>query len=615
MKKCLFIFLSIFLFLFYCKTSFAVSNFTTDYDVTYTVTDDQNTNVKINITLTNTSDIYYASSYKIQVGFNNVRKIKAFDSYGPIVPTVTTNASDKIIDLEFNDRTVGIGNKLFFSLSFDTKNIANKSGNLWEINIPGLAKQTDFDNFKAHVIVPKSFGQPSFIKPEIKDNPSLKNGSTFTFSKNDLGKSGISMTFGNEQLYEFNLTYHLENKNIYPVKTEIALPPSTNYQDIVIDDINPKPENVVLDKDKNWLAQYSLSSSQKTNVIVRGKAKVQLIPKKEVLSDNELKEYLKEKEYWEISNRKLSLIAKDLKTPREIYNYVVNKLNYDYSRVSEDKPRIGALKVLDNPSSAVCLEFTDLFIALARASGIPAREVNGFAYTRDSKERPVSLLKDILHAWPEYYDKEKQTWIMIDPTWGNTTGGIDYFDILDFDHIAFVIKGVESDYPVPAGGYKLENAKAIKDVNITFADGFENQNSTLQIYQYFSDTFLSGLPIQGSLLIKNISKNLSENNQIVIDTNFLQPTHQRIVFGKIPPFGYATIPIKFNKTSFLTNKTDNIKITLGETILPYNITLRPFYLNQLFLMTGGIFIFVVFTIVLSIYIIRTRNISFFRQKK
>ncbi len=30
---------------------------------------------------------------------------------------------------------------------------------------------------------------------------------------------------------------------------------------------------------------------------------------------------------------------------------------------------------------------------------------------------------------------------MIDPTWGATTGGVDYFETLDFDHFAFVVKG------------------------------------------------------------------------------------------------------------------------------------------------------------------------------
>ena len=113
---------------------------------------------------------------------------------------------------------------------------------------------------------------------------------------------------------------------------------------------------------------------------------------------------------------------------------------------------MGALSALNNPTSAVCLEFTDLFVALSRAAGIPAREIDGYAYTNNAHDRPLSLTEDVLHAWPEYYDFDKKAWIMVDPTWGNTTGGIDYFNALDFDHIAFVIKGENSGYPIPAGG-------------------------------------------------------------------------------------------------------------------------------------------------------------------
>lgn len=563
--------------------------------------------------LTNTSDVYYASSYKIQVGFEEIKNIKAFDSSGSIVPTVVVNGKDKIINLEFNDRIVGAGNKLNFTLSFDTSNIANKSGKIWEINIPGLSKQEDFDSFRVHVVTPKSFGNPSFVKPILANKPVRKQGS-FDFEKEDLGKSGISMTFGDEQVYEFDLKYHLANKNIYPIKTEIALPPSTNYQDIIIDDINPKPENVTIDEDGNWLAQYMLSPSQKITAIVHGKAKVKLNPTKELLSPEQALKYLNEEKYWEVLSPKIVSIAKDLKTPQKIYNYVVGKLNYDYSRVSQEKPRLGALNALNNPTSAVCLEFTDLFIALARAAGIPAREVNGYGFTRDSKERPLSLGQDILHSWPEYYDKESQSWIMIDPTWGNTTGGIDFFNVMDFDHIAFVIKGIDSEYPVPAGGYKLENDKNSKDVNISLSENFMRNPSTFQIYENFSKNYVAGFPINGELTIKNLGSAISENNQLIIESGFLTPSRQRIVFEKIPPFGYTTVKVKFDKTSFLTNRQEHIKITIGGTTLSYKINLSPFFLNIFFLI-GGSIIVAIFTIGISIYFIKSRNLSFFRQKE
>ena len=180
--------------------------------------------------------------------------------------------------------------------------------------------------------------------------------------------------------------------------------------------MDPRPTNVIVDKDDSWLAQYNLLPSQKVDVIVDGKAEVHLVPKIQKLSEKESAIYIAQKQYWEASSDTIRELADELKTPQAIYNYVVKTLKYDFSRVTDSKPRLGALGALKEQNSAVCLEFTDLFIALARAEGIPAREVDGFAYTENSKQRPFSLVKDILHAWPEYYDKDQKTWIMVDPT-------------------------------------------------------------------------------------------------------------------------------------------------------------------------------------------------------
>lgn len=614
MRKFLFFaFLSLSI-LFFFQPAYAVSNFLADYDVTYTIYEGQKSNVKINTTLTNTSDIYYASSYKIQLDFEEIKNIKAYDSSGPIIPTILENGSDKTINLKFNDRVAGLGKKLTFSLSFDTSNIAYKSGKIWKINIPKFARQTEFNSFNVHVVTPESFGDPSLVKPIPDGKPHKKRGNLFNFTQNDLGESGVSMIFGSEQIYKFNLKYNLSNINIYPIKAEIALPPTTNYQDVIIDSINPLPENVKMDKDNNWLAQFTLLPYQKIIVAVQGKLRMRLNPKEEILSPEQASKYLDEKKYWEAKNPQIISLAKKLKTPQKIYNYVVNKLNYDYSRITEKKPRLGALKALNNPTSSVCLEFTDLFIAIARAAGIPSREVNGYGFTNDMKKRPLSLGQDILHSWPEYYDKEKKTWIMVDPTWGKTTGGIDYFNAMDLDHIAFVIKGMNSEYPIPAGGYKLENSTNVKDVNVSLSDFFSIKPSTFQIIENFSQNYVSGLPIKGELIIKNIGETISDNNQFVVNANFLSPTYQKIGFEKIPPFGNIKVPIYFNKTSFLTKGADNIKISIGGTSISYKIKFSPFFLNIFFLIGGGIII-AVFFVGITIYFIKTRNISFFKQKR
>ena len=609
MKKIIFILSFIFLYLLNIHVALASSNFATDYYVTYKVGNDTSTHVVFDVTLANKTSDYYASSYSIQLGFKNIYNLNAYDSDGAITPTITKNDEGKNIGLVFNKKVVGIDNKLNFKLSFDTSDVAQKNGEIWQINIPGISSQNDFNSFTVSINVPSFLKNPAYIKPNIKS----LDDNNLVFSKDQLGQSGISIAYGQNQIYDFNLFYHLANPNLFPIKTEIAIPPNTNYQEVEIIDITPKPLDVIVDRDGNWLAQYVLSPSQKTSVKVIGKAKVSLTPKNELVPDHILKEYLKEQPFWQVSNEDIKKLANKLKTPRAIYEYLVSNLKYDYARITDGKKRLGAIVTLKNPSSAVCLEFTDLFIALSRASGIPAREINGFAYTQNDKERPLSLIKDVLHAWPEYYDSQLKTWIMVDPTWGNTTGGIDYFQTLDFDHLAFVIKGIDSKYPVSAGGYKLQENPTTKDVNVKFASNFEETNPAFTISDTFSKVYFSNNPINGKIVVKNIGKQQVNSESAVITTKYFYPRYQKINLDKIPPFGYLTIPIVFNKTPILTNATDTVTISIKNQSVSRELKVYPLFLDLRIL--GGGLLIVSVTIILSIIALRAWDISIFKSKQ
>lgn len=595
----LFFFLLFFIFTF---PSYA-SNFTTDYNVSYAISESSKTRVSLDITLTNTTSEYYASSYNIRVGFKDIENVLASDPDGAIAPKVSKDANGENIELNFNKRVTGLGNKLKFNLSFDTFEIAEKNGNIWEVNIPGLSNQSEFSSFNVTVSYPGFLGRPSFIKPDISNAREKSNGNSLSFSKGDLGAGGISIAFGKYQIYSFDLTYHLENKNLFPISTEIALPPETSYQEVSLENLTPAPKNINLDSDGNWLAKYSLSPSQNMEVKARGRVKVYLSPKKEITSKDKLAQYTVSQRYWETQNIKIKSVAGDLKTPHGIYDYVVNNLTYDFSRVSQGKERLGALNVLNNPNSAVCLEFTDLFVGLARSAGIPAREIDGFAYTKNPQERPLSLVKDILHAWPEYYDINLESWVMVDPTWGNTTNGIDYFNTFDFDHFAFVIKGKDSSYPIPAGGYKRQQDLSAKDVVVELSDDFISAPN-LKIQLFLPKESLPWIPVSGFVRMTNLGTGISQKGEFSISTNFLSAKQKNISVDKIPPQGFVDIPISFASSSFLTKKSDLITIQFEKNFYQKSILISPFTGNTVIF--GGI-IFVT-TIVLSVFAIRSRRI-------
>lgn len=318
--------------------------------------------------------------------------------------------------------------------------------------------------------------------------------------------------------------------------------------------------------------------------------------------------YLKPAKYWESNDPQIKALAKKLKTPEEIYKYVVEKLKYDSSRIKEKQIRAGAKNVLSDTSSAVCLEFTDLFIGLARGAGIPARAVEGYANTSNNASRPLSLVEDVLHAWPQFYDEKKKTWIMVDPTWENTTKGIDYFNVLDFDHFAFVIKGEESDYPVPAGGYKDPGKKQTKDVEVSTVNSFAAVKPKVTASTDFSKNYSGGFPVEGNIIISNSGGVIAPSQTFKITSSELTPNSQNLYFDKIPPFGKKIIPVKFHSPPLLTNRTYTIKITIGPDTIEKQITVIPFYKNFNFILAGGGIFVGSFLLILSIIAYRSRRL-------
>lgn len=579
------------------EPTFADANFDTASNVTYTIDPSGITHVVFATTLTNNTDKYYASSYTIHLGFKDIQHVYASDRYGSIHPKVTSTSTGKDITVTFNQQVLGIYAKLPFTISFDTTDVTSHEGSIWEVNIPGLSNASDFNSFTVMVNVPNSFGKPTYIKPNTGSD-------SLVFTKDQLGKAGISIAFGTKQIYAFHLTYNIQNTQLFPVQTEIALPPNTTYQQVEIDTISPAPQNVTQDKDGNWLAKYQLAPSQKVKIQVIGKAYVSLHPSRQILSASDRVLYTHAQPYWQSDNAQIQILARQLKTPQAIYAYLVKTLHYDFARVSDNQQRLGALDVLSHPDQAVCLEFTDLFIALSRAAGIPAREIDGYAYTQDTSQRPLSLNEEVLHAWPEYYDNTQNTWVMVDPTWENTTGGVDYFHTFDFDHFALVIHGLSSTYPIPAGGYKLPGQQSEKDVEVSVTADSSAPNPQIAFSLGLPSQITAGLPLNGSVLLQNTGHVLFPS-QLLEATSTLGASTQAVT-SPIPPFGHVSLPLSLDKTHFLTNTDDTITIRFaGRTVTkPVRITAFSFIF---FVSVGGIFI-AIFGIIISILATRPRRI-------
>lgn len=581
LKKFILIFLLALLFFVPKKAYTAEKQFEIDVASSYDVGEDGSTEVTQDISITNKTEFYYTPSYTAKVGFSDISSIQAFNDDGTIPTTFDAKDPDnKSVKLTFQKRYAGLDETHKFTLKFITKDIARRQGSIWEVTIPGIEDPSEFDTYTAQISVPEIFGEAKITKPS-----KVVNSKILKFDKNEIGKSGIYILFGSKQYYKFHLKYNISNPNLFPVRTEIALPPSTNYQNSIITSFSEDPLNVTADYDGNWIAEYKLLPQQKKTVEVKGVVEVLSEAQVEDMDNKKKEAFTAPKKFWDSSDPSVVESSKELKTPEEIYEFVRKNLSYNKNKIATDNLRLGGKGALIDSKNSVCLEFTDLFISLARANGIPARAVEGFAYTTNSKLRPLSLVSDILHAWPEYYDTKAKKWIMVDPTWGNTTNGMDYFNSLDFSHVAFAIKGKDSEYPIPAGGYKF--SKESKDVKIEFASPEEfKKNESISVKDTFPNAVFPKFAIQGTVTVKNTGN--SPLSDLTVDLFTSIGSKRQFTIDYIPPFGHRQITTSFSDTPILTKDKYIITIQVGKKVYKKSINISFIPDIKLLLILGGI---------------------------
>jgi len=580
----------------------AENEFLVDSVVRYVVQDSGQTEVLHDITVENNFSTLYATTYTLSLENIDTKDISAKDDKGVVLKTDVTQESDKTnIKITFPDAVVGKGLKRHFIVSYLNKNFAVRTGEVWEVSVPRLADTDSYRNYSVSLFIPNSFGLEAYISPQAQSSSLSDQGKTYLFSKEQIVQTGITAGFGQFQVFSFNLSYHLENPLGKNAQTEISLPPDTAFQKIYFEKIEPRPSEVKIDTDGNWIAVYNLSGRQRVDVAVAGSVQIfasyRPFPKP---SDTTLSTNLKETQYWQVNDPKIKSLAAELKTPKAIYEYVSKTLKYDFGRVVPNVQRFGAVKALEAPDQAICMEFTDLFIAIARAAGIPAREINGYAYTENPELQPLSLVADVLHSWPEYYDSKKGAWIPIDPTWASTTGGVDYFSKLDLRHFAFVIHGNDAVKPFPPGSYKL-GVNPQKDVYVSFGKLPQVRNSVPMItasvvrnIPFFSFIYNVKIENPGPSALYNLYPTVFFDNKLQ-NRNFI---------GLMPPYSSKSFKVTVPFSLLAKDTPDKVRINVdgSEISVPTNKT--QVLINSLLIL------FALFFVILLTVLIRLKKITF-----
>lgn len=558
----------------------AEGEFQADYDVEYAVNSEGIAVVTQHIVLTNKVTNIYPKQYSILLDTEKIGNVIVFDKTGPLKPEVTNREGKTTITVQFREQVVGINKTLPFTLRYENYEIATHIGSIWEINIPGVTNSPGLDAYEVSLTVPKEFGPNAYMVPSP--------ASGHKWNKEQMINGGVSAAYGEEQFFSLRLTYYINPEDsVNRATSEIALPPDTSFQKVSIRSIEPKPDKIIRDRDGNWLAQYP-ASNKSIKIVAEVTVSISLKPRTDFgKTPISQADYLIPTRYWNNNHPLITGLSKNYGTAQSIYEFVTKTLTYDYDKVENNPVRLGAVEALTNPGSAVCTEFTDTFVALARAAGIPARQAVGYAYTTNARLRPLSLVSDVLHVWPEYYDLARQVWIPVDPTWGNTTGGVNYFDKLDFNHIVFALNGISDEYPFPAGSYRSAQSGG-KIVEVEFARQSQAQHisETPEILFDFPDNVFSGLRTRGQVRVKN-SGGVAIND--IGLTVISDPAGLRLVkeLDLIPPYTTTEIPFDFTTPELFSSGQGSITVHLSDSVSVKRFHIRSFWYIIIAALTAG----------------------------
>ena len=519
--------------------------FLIDLNISYKYNQEGYFEVEKNFGIINLQNDLAITSFTQNLEEYNYYDLEARDVNGPLEFKETDEEDNKKVTVSLRGVKIGKNQINKFTIKYKSRDLIQRNGNILNINLPKIPKN-NIQNLKINLIIPENSGKIIYVSPNPTKQEIKNQNYNFEFEGETILDKAISATFGEYQLTNFNIKYDLKNDSKWFQTQEIALVPDINKrQEVRIESLEPKPLDLYEDEDGNYLAKYRLNPSSNLEVTLKGSVRtygIQIDPEKggpfENINKELIKKYTKEDRYWESNSPEIKEIAQRLKdsdknvslNAQKVYKFLIENYKYDFEILKKSSiERYGALTTIKREAKIGCMEFTDAFIAIARSMGIPAREINGYAYSKDPEKNPINISineGDRLHAWPEFYDPNFG-WVQIDPTWGNTSN-IDYFTKLDLNHISLVVKGLDSTYPLPAGFYKNDSNK--KYLEFDFPDNPETLAYTkdYNAQKVFSFNFVSLL--QGVEPIK--ITNRGNSTLFNINSERVLPGQSKVIFVK-----------------------------------------------------------------------------------
>ena len=300
----------LFTFFFHPSPVYAIDDFVVDQKINYSISEIGDANVSHEVVLTNNFSEIYPKEYQLTIIGTNIKNITGSDLQGNVVQKTNQLDNNTLIFIKFNQASVGKGKTNKFILNYQITGMASHKGSVWDIPLPDFKNINSLDIVKINIDIPANFGHLAYSSVPQPNINSLGSKTQIELDQTDVKNKKILFIFGNYQLFDFDLKYFLSNPSNNKTTTEISLPPDTPSQKIIFRDINPPPQNIRIDKDGNWLAQYFLEPNSKLDIEAQGQAKIY----SKTLNPTSInfKDYLSNQNFWPVNDDSIKKISQNL---------------------------------------------------------------------------------------------------------------------------------------------------------------------------------------------------------------------------------------------------------------------------------------------------------------
>lgn len=495
-------------------------------------------------------------------------------------------------------RNVRQGLPLSISLNYKSYALAAKAGLVYDLYVPSFTKDFKFSdnnsvlNVSTKLIIPKSLGEINFITPtqQVTESGDSRN---ISFSQADLTGNIAWVQIGTKQMYSFEITQPItasSSTGFYSNTYEMLLPrdivsgPLT--QTVHYTKIEPTPYSVTTDEDGNLKATFKLVANAATEIKLAGHINLE-INKNFNFSNagqiSDIPDEIKTKntaaaEYWEVNDENIKQAAAEIKGDEtdiykiieKTYDFVVDRIDYSDVKRFGINERQGAAKTL-NGGAAVCMEYSDLFIALLRSQGVAARGAFGYGYDFRSTNGI-----DTPHQWAEVYLPAQNTWLLVDTTWGESGNNVIGADL---NHIYKYVASTSPEDPAPVQVRFVGNLASVPDEKFVITPLNEASTETglsasklAELYPEPAQNIFSNVQDGGSLIIGTVDaalSNLFNRLEIAADAQHILKlgfaiivifTFIALLFSGVRAFIVKPIAFVFNKVFRRKSNKDKIII-------------------------------------------------------